>query len=132
MSLQHDPSHWNFTIIGVQSQVLPNSFGSINNVVFAAMLGVTLVHHLSHRASSVSRFDFYHSPAPYAVIVPSAGQCHHSLWQRMELAVALGGAPSVPAASKVVDGENGMRSRGFVLGGMMMTFGFVLCCVCER
>jgi len=104
--------------------------GSINNVVFAAMPGVTLVHHLSHRAPSVSRFDFDHSPAPYAVIVPSGRQCHHSLRQRMELAVALGGAPSIPAASKVVDGENGVRSRGCVRGGMM-SFGFVLC-VCER
>ncbi|CAJ1976547.1 unnamed protein product [Sphenostylis stenocarpa] len=95
------------------------------------MPGVTLVHHLSHSAPSVSGFDSDDSPATSAVFVPSGRECDHFFRQRMEFAVALGGAPSVPAASKVVESENGVRSRGFVAGGMMMSIGFAGFCVCE-
>ena len=70
MSLCHGPNDWYFTIIGVESQVLPHSFGRINNVdlTCTAMHGVTFVHLLSHRAPSVSSFDSYHSPAQCTLV----------------------------------------------------------------
>lgn len=101
-------------------------FRCINNVCLAwwligvilvtALRGVTLVHHLRHRGPTVSGRDSYHFPAPGTTIVPSCGQRHHSLWQRVVVPVAFGGVSSVPAGAEVVDGENGRRSRGLNAG----------------
>jgi len=118
----HAPNNCYFTIISVESQILPHSFRRIHHVVLACsgalIHRVTLVHHLRHRTPSVSSFYSDHSPAQCAVTVPSGGQRHHSLRQRMELAVALGGAPSISAATEVVESENGRSSRGIDFGGM--------------